>query len=99
MELVMVEFAVGKDQVKNCIEALESLMNSLVAEQRHFHSSTIYIEEHTGVVINAMKWDSHKDFIKFRDANVNIIGSAIGQFNPSPRWLTIAHEVESRKKA
>ena len=96
MELVMVEFAVGKDQVRNCIEELRNLMNSLVVEQAHFHGSTIYIEEHTGVVINAMKWDSHRDFIEFRDANINMIETAIGKFNPNPRWLMIAHEIKSR---
>lgn len=96
MELVMVEFDAGKEQAKGCIEALQNLMSVLVAEQKHFHGSTIYLEEHTGIVINAMKWDSHKDFIEFRDANINIIGTAIGKFNPNPRWLKITHEIESR---
>ena len=97
MEVVMVEFAVGKGQVKNCVDALVNLMNTLVADQANFHGATIYIEEDTGFVINAMKWDTHKDFLEFRDANLNVIGSAIGKFSPRPRWLLIEKEIESKK--
>ena len=96
MEVVMVEFAVGKGQINNCVDALADLMATLVAEQTHFHGATIYIEEDASVVINAMKWDSHKDFIEFRDANLGAIGFTIGKYSPRPRWLSIAKEVDNR---
>ena len=96
MEVVMVEFAVGKDKIEICVDTLSDLMNTLMTGESHFHGATIYVEQEFGVVINAMKWDSHKDFVEFRDANLGVIGLAIGKFNPNPRWLTVKHDIESR---
>jgi hypothetical protein len=96
MEVVMVEFAVGSDQVAECVKALTELMNSQVAGQEKFHGATIHVEESTGKVINIMRWDRAQDFIDFRDANQDIIGPAIGRFNPEGRMLKIATEIKKQ---
>lgn len=93
MEVVMVEFAAGSDQVDDCVAALTELMNSLVAEQSEFHGATIHVEESTGTVLNVMRWNRAQDFITFRDTNQDIIGPAIGRFNPKPRVLKVVAEI------
>lgn len=96
MEVVMVEFEVGSDQVEDCAAALKELMNSLVAKQKQFHGATIHVEEATGTVINIMQWDRAQDFIDFRDANQDTIGPAIGRFRPKGRMLKIAGEIKKQ---
>lgn len=96
MEVVMVEFAAGSDQIDDCVAALTELMNALVAKQEQFHGATIHVEESTGKVINIMRWDRAQDFIDFRDSNQNIIGPAIGRFGPEGRMLKIATEIKKQ---
>jgi hypothetical protein len=96
MEVVMVEFAAGFDQVEECVEALTGLMRTLVAGQPRFHGATIHVEESTGTVINVMQWDRAQDFIDFRDANQDVIGPAIGRFGPKGRMLKIATEIKKQ---
>ncbi len=94
MQIVMVEFAVGSERTKKCLEALENLMRSVVSKQPTFHEATIHEEKATGTVWNMMKWDTHQDFIKFRDGNAELIGQALGEFAPLGRMLDVAATIE-----
>ena len=93
MQIVMVEFAVGEDRVDTCVEALTELMNGFVAQQPAFHGATIHVEKSTGTVINHMRWNTHRDFIDFRDSNAERIGAALGEFGPRGRMLDVVAEI------
>ena len=90
MEAVIVEFAVATDEVDECVAALQTLTDSLVAKQPSYHGHTLLVEQDTGVVSNVMFWDKASDFIQFRDANRSTIGAAIGRFGPKPRFYQVA---------
>lgn len=94
MDAVLVEFAVGKDRTEECRQAVAELTRSFVALQPAFHGATIHVEEETGTVWNLMHWDTYQDFIAFRDGNADRIGTAVGQYGPKGRMLTIADRVE-----
>ncbi len=94
MEIVMVEFSVGKESTTACVSALTNLMTSVVAKQPKFHGATVHIETATGTVFNIMQWERASDFIEFRDSNQDLIGPVLGKFNPNGRFLTIAGEID-----
>lgn len=94
MQIVMVEFAVGADRVAECATAVADITKSLVAKQPAFQGSVIHKEEATGTVWNIMRWDSHQDFITFRDSNAEQIGAALGAFGPKGHLLDIAATVD-----
>lgn len=96
METVLVEFEVGPERTDACVAALTALMQSVVSKQPAFHGATIHVETATGTVINVMRWDRAADFVAFRDSNSDVIGPAIGQFQPRGRMLTIAAEIASQ---
>ncbi|MBO6783259.1 MAG: antibiotic biosynthesis monooxygenase [Alphaproteobacteria bacterium] len=93
MQIVMVEFHVGKDRVDACVEALKGITGTLVAEQPEFHGATLHVEKDAGVVINRMIWDSHEAFIDFRDSNAEKIGEVLGEFSPQGRMLEVVAEI------
>ena len=92
MEAVIVEFDVGSEQVDACVQALTELTVSLVSKQAAFHGNTILVEHDTRTVANMMLWDKVSDFVAFRDNNADVIGPALAQFGPKPRFYNIAHE-------
>lgn len=89
VQTVMVEFAVGPDRVEACLVALEKITGEFVAKQPAFHSATLHREDATGTVWNVMVWDSHQDFIDFRDGNAARIGAALGEFGPAGHMLDV----------
>ena len=94
MQIVMVEFAVGAEKTAACLKALEKLMSTEVVKQPNFHEATIHEEKATGSVWNMMTWDTHQDFIDFRDGNAELIGDILGEFGPQGRMLDVAFSVE-----
>lgn len=92
MEMVIVEFNVGEENVEACISALTDLTDTLVSKQANYHGHTLAVEQGTGTVANIMLWDKATDFIAFRDANRSTIGAAIGHFGPKPRFFDVARE-------
>lgn len=90
MQVVLVEFAVGTERTAACLQALEELMRTEVIKQPAFHEATVHEEKATGTVWNMMLWDSHADFINFRDSNPELIGRYLGEFGPQGRMLDIA---------
>ena len=93
MQIVMVEFAVGEDRVDACVEALKDITGNFVALQPQFHGAILHVEKATGTVINRMIWDSHEDFIHFRDSNAEKIGEVLGEFGPKGRMLDVVAEI------
>lgn len=89
MQIVMVEFAVGTDQVDACVAAVEKITRECVAQQHAFHGATVHCERATGTVWNVMTWDTHQDFIDFRDGNADTILPALGEFGPKGHMLDI----------
>ena len=94
MDIVMVEFKVGDDLVEECADAVQKLTSSLVAKQPHFHGANVTVDRNSGTVVNLMCWDSAQHFIRFRDANQDIIGPRIGHFGPTPRILEVSAQIE-----
>lgn len=47
----------------------------------------------TGTVINYMLWDTHEDFINFRDSNAEKIGEVLGEFGPKGRMIDVVAEI------
>jgi hypothetical protein len=47
----------------------------------------------TGTVLNYMLWDTHQDFINFRDGNAKKIGEVLGEFGPQGRMLDVVAEI------
>ena len=94
MDLVIVEFKASGDRSDECVAALESLTEYLVSKQPAFRGTTIVVDTADGTVMNLMQWDSAADFVAFRDANQDVIGPALGQFGPTPRFTTIAATLE-----
>lgn len=93
MQIVMVEFAVGPDRVDACVDAVQEATRTLVALQPQFHGAVIHREDATGTVWNVMRWDSHRAFIEFRDANAEKISALLGEFGPQGHMLDIAAEI------
>jgi len=93
MQVAMVEFAVGPDRVDACVEALKGITGTLVAAQPQFHGATVHVEKATGTVINYMLWETHEDFINFRDSNAEKIGEVLGEFGPKGRMIDIVAEI------
>lgn len=93
MQIVMVEFAVGTDKVDACLAALKGITGTLVAAQPQFHGATVHVEHATGTVINYMLWDTHEDFINFRDSNAERIGEVLGEYGPKGRMLDVVAEI------
>lgn len=93
MQVAMVEFAVGPDRVNACVAALKGITSTLVAAQPQFHGATVHFEKATGTVINYMLWDTHEDFINFRDSNAEKIGEVLGEFGPKGRMIDIVAEI------
>lgn len=89
----MVEFAVGPERVDACAAALKQITGTLVAAQPEFHGATIHVEAATGTVLNYMRWDTHQDFINFRDSNAEKIGEVLGEFGPKGRMIDIVAEI------
>ncbi len=96
MQIVMVEFAVGEDRVDACVEALKDITGNFVALQPQFHGATFHVERATGTVINYMRWDTHEDFIHFRDSNAERIGEVLGEFGPKGRMLELTGDIEPK---
>lgn len=94
-QIVMVEFAVGPDRTDACVAAVEKITREFVALQPAFHGARIHRENASGTVWNIMEWDSHQEFIDFRDGNANRIGAALGEFGPAGHMLDVVHMVES----
>lgn len=94
MQIVMVEFAVGPERTADCLHALEELIRNEVIKQPAFREATVHEEKATGTVWNIMKWDTHQDFIDFRDSNSELIGQYLGEFGPQGRMLGIATTIE-----
>ncbi len=94
MQIVMVEFAVGEDRVDACVEALKGITGTLVAAQPQFHGAIIHVEKATGTVLNRMVWDTHEDFVHFRDSNAEKIGEVLGDFGPKGRMLDVVAEID-----
>lgn len=92
-QTVMVEFAVGPDRTDACLAALEAITRDFVSKQPAFHSATLHRESATGTVWNVMVWDSHQDFIDFRDGNAERIGAALGEFGPAGHMLDVVAEI------
>jgi len=40
-----------------------------------------------------MLWDTHQDFINFRDGNAKKIGEVLGEFGPQGRMLDVVAEI------
>jgi len=95
MQIVLVEFAVGTEKTSACLSAIENLMRTEVAKQPAFHGATVHEEKATGTVWNLMRWDTHQDFIDFRDGNPELIGAALGEFGPQGRMLDVAFTIEA----
>jgi hypothetical protein len=93
MQVAMVEFAVGPDRVDACVAALKDITGTLVAAQPQFHGATVHVEKATSTVINYMLWDTHEDFINFRDSNAEKIGEVLGEFGPKGRMIDIVAEI------
>ena len=93
MQIVMVEFAVGPERVAACAASLKQITGTLVAAQPEFHGATIHVEAATGTVLNYMRWDTHQDFINFRDSNAEQIGATLGEFGPMGRMLDVVAEI------
>lgn len=93
MQIVLVEFAVGEDRIDACVEVLKDITGTLVAAQPQFHGATLHVERATGTVLNRMVWDSHEDFIRFRDSNAERIGEVLGEFGPKGRMLDVVAEI------
>ncbi len=93
MPVVMVEFAVGTDKLDACVEALTGITGTLVAAQPQFHGATVHVEHATGTVLNYMLWDTHQDFINFRDGNAKKISEVLGEFGPQGRMLDVVAEI------
>jgi len=51
------------------------------------------VEHATGTVLNYMLWDTHQDFINFRDSNAEKIGEVLGEFGPKGRMLDVVAEI------
>lgn len=47
----------------------------------------------TGTVLNYMLWDTHQDFINFRDGNAKKIGEVLGEFGSQGRMLDVVAEI------
>lgn len=47
----------------------------------------------TGTVLNYMLWDTHQDFINFRDGNAKKISEVLGEFGPQGRMLDVVAEI------
>lgn len=96
MQVAMVEFAVGPDKVDACVAALKDITGNFVALQPAFHGATVHVEKATGTVINYMLWDTHEDFINFRDSNAERIGEVLGEFGPKGRMIDIVAEIPKK---
>lgn len=97
MQIVLVEFAVGVERADACLAAVEKITREFVALQPTFHGATIHSEQATGTVWNMMTWDTHQDFIDFRDGNADRIGAALGEFGPAGRMLDVVTTVEPNR--
>jgi hypothetical protein len=96
MQVAMVEFAVGPDKVDACVAALTDITGNLVALQPAFHGATVHVEKATGTAINYMLWDTHEDFINFRDSNAERIGEVLGEFGPKGRMIDVVAEIPKK---
>jgi len=92
-QIVMVEFSPGTDRIDACVAAIEKITREFVALQPAFHVARIHREDTTGTVWNIMEWDSHQQFIDFRDGNADRIGAALGEYSPKGHMLDVAHIV------
>lgn len=64
-----------------------------MAAQPQFHGATVHVGKATGTVINCMLWDTHEDFINFRNSKAEKIREVLGELGPKGRMIDIVAEI------